>query len=424
MMSLPWFLTRQEEIMHIRPRYIMTAAAALTLLALPQACAGTDPGTAGKSGLIEGYNRFGFRLLARETAGAGSENVFLSPVSVALCLGMAYNGAAGETASEMAGLLGAGDMSVEDFSAENGSLAAGLSETGSGIKLSIANSLWLREGFPFREGFIKRNEKDFDAGVFRLQSAKEINRWVSDRTSGMIGRIIDSVREDDIAILVNAIYFKGTWTVEFDREMTSERPFHAPDGEKKVPMMIRTGRLLCGENDLFQSVRMTYGESAEGSDGGGSSMYILLPAEGKTVADITAMLDPPKWKEWISGMSRREVTVELPRFRAEFFSRLNGTLMAMGMKEAFGAGADFSNLCKCSPGDVFISDVLHKAVIEVDEKGTEAAAATAITIRLTSAVPAEPFRIVVDRPFILAITDDDTGLILFAGAIYDPEIIE
>ena len=150
-------------------------------------------------------------------------------------------------------------------------------------------------------------------------------------------------------------------------------------------------------------------------------MYLFLPAEGKTLEDLAGKMTPESWKEWTGELRAREGTIELPRFRAEFFSKLNGTLKGMGMKEAFGRSADFSKLCECRPGDVYISDVLHKAVIEVNEKGTEAAAVTAITIRLTSAMPTEkPFHMVVDRPFLLAIVDDETGLILFMGAISDP----
>jgi len=243
----------------------------------------------------------------------------------------------------------------------------------------------------------------------------------------MIPSIIDSVDPADIAILVNAIYFKGEWTVEFDENVTEDGPFHAPGGEMSVPMMKRSGKIEYGENDLFQAVRLTYGEGDTGSDraGGGTSMYVLLPAGGNSLSDLKAKLTPGSWKAWTEGMTRREGTIELPRFRAEYFSRLNGSLSGMGMKEAFGRRADFTGLCECAPGDVFISDVFHKAVIEVNEKGTRAAAATSITLRLTSAMPVEePFHMIVDRPFLVAIVDDETGLILFMGAISDPERIQ
>jgi serine protease inhibitor len=386
---------------------------------------GTVPMSAGD--LTGGYNQFGIGLFTREAATAGNGNVFVSPVSVALCLGMAYNGAGGSTATEMAALLGAGSISLDEFDEANGTLAGRLSDTGAGVTLSIANSIWLRKGFPIRKEFISRNGKYFRAGAFELETAREINRWVEKKTSGLIPSIIDSVDPADIAILVNAIYFKGEWTVEFDEKNTEDAPFHSPEGEIKVPMMRRSGKLECHENDLFQSVRLTYGngDPEAGRAGGGTSMYVLLPAGGKTLNDLKSQLTPENWKTWTSSLARREGTIELPRFRAEYFSRLNGTLIGMGMKEAFGRRADFTGLCECAPGAVYISDVFHKAVIEVNEKGTEAAAATSITLKLTSAMPVEePFHMKVDRPFLVAIVDDETGLILFMGAISDPQRIQ
>jgi serine protease inhibitor len=404
----------------IRPAFLTLLV--LSSLSLSFACAETGSETVpvDTAALVDGYNRFGIDLFVREAASGDGENIFVSPVSVSLCLGMAYNGAGGSTATEMAGILGAGSFPLAGYNTANGTLVAGLSDTGAGVTLNIANSLWLREGFRFRKDFVSRNEEYFGAGVFKLSTEKEINRWVSERTEGMIPSIIDSVDPADVAILVNAIYFKGEWTIEFDEDLTMDKPFHSPKGKKEVPMMKRTGDLTCLENELFQAVRLPYGK-AEGT-GGAASMYVFLPAGENTLVSLIEKLSPESWADWTSSLSKREGTIELPRFRAEYFSKLNGTLAGMGMKEAFKRSADFSRLCECSPGDVYISDVFHKAVVEVNEKGTEAAAATAITIRLTSAMPAEdPFHMVVDRPFLIAIVDDDTGLILFMGGISDPE---
>ncbi|MCK4548765.1 MAG: serpin family protein [Candidatus Krumholzibacteria bacterium] len=398
----------------------------MTGLTISFACAetGTEIEPVSTDALVSGYNRFGIDLFLRESVSGEGDNIFVSPVSVALCLGMAYNGADGSTASEMAGMLGAASMDLGGYNSANGTLVARLSDAGAGITLSIANSLWLKEGFPFRKEFVKRNEKYFGAGVFKLETEKEINGWVKERTEGMIPSIIDSVDPADIAILVNAIYFKGEWTIEFDEDNTRDKPFYSPDGEKTVPMMKRTGELVCQGNELFQAVRLPYGNAAAEEDpaGGGSSMYVFLPTGENTLAGLMEKLTPDSWVTWISSLAGRDGTIELPRFRAEYFSRLNGTLSGMGMKEAFDRSADFTKLCECSPGDVYISDVFHKAVVEVNEKGTEAAAATAIKMKLTSAMPVgDPFHMVVDRPFLIAIVDDDTGLILFMGAISDPE---
>ncbi len=400
------------------PRTALLLLLVISTLSILFSCAETETETVPWStgSLTAGYNTFGIGLFLSEVSGGNGENVFVSPVSVALCLGMAYNGASGSTASEMALLLGAGGITVEGFNSANETLIKGLSDTGTGITLSIANSLWLKDGFPFRKEFVKRNEKSFGAGVFQLNTEKEINDWVKKRTEQMIPSIIDSVDPADIAILVNAIFFKGEWTVEFDEDNTRDKPFHSPKGEKTVPMMKRTGDLICHGNELFQAVRLPYGKD------GGTSMLVLLPAAGTTLSSLVEKLTLESWATWTSALTKREGTIEMPRFRAEYFSQLNGTLSGMGMKEAFKRSADFSNLCECAPGDVYISDVLHKAVIEVNEKGTEAAAATSITMRLTSAMPTEdPFHMIVDRPFLIAIVDDDTGLILFMGGINDPE---
>ena len=401
----------------------------LVLFCLTQSFACDEPEEIGMEpvslgSMPEYCNRFGVDLFAREAAGSEGDNVFISPVSVALCLGMAYNGAGGNTAAEMARLLGAGSMDLGAYNAANGQLVDQLSETGKGITLSIANSLWLKKGFPFREEFVIRNEKHFGAGVYQLETEKEINRWVEKRTKGMIPSIIDSVDPADVAILVNAIYFKGEWTVKFDKDFTEDKPFQSSKGEKNVPMMKRSGKLDYHENELFQAVRLPYGKSKsdDGPSGGGTSMYIFLPAGKNTLADLTGKLTLEDWKTWTGALAECEGTIEMPRFKAEYFSRLNGTLSGMGMKEAFSRSADFSKLCECSPGDVFISDVYHKAVVEVNEKGTKAAAATAIRLKMTSARPVvDPFHMVVDRPFLMAIVDDETGLILFMGAISDPE---
>lgn len=400
------------------PRTALLLILVISGLLISFSCAETETEAVpwSSDSLTAGYNRFGIGLFRREMSDGDGENVFVSPVSVALCLGMAYNGADGSTASEMAALLGAGRIDVAGFNSANESLITGLSDTGTGITLSIANSLWLRDGFAFRNEFVKRNEKYFGAGVFKLTTAKEINKWVEKRTEGMIPSIIESVDPADVAILVNAIYFKGEWAVEFDEGNTRDMPFHSPKGEKTVPMMRRTGDLVCHGDELFQAVRLPYGKE------GGTSMLVILPAEGNTLEELTGRLTPESWKTWTSSLVKRKGTIELPRFKAEYFSKLNQTLAGMGMKEAFKRSADFSNLCECGPGDVYISDVFHKAVIEVNEKGTEAAAATAVTIRLTSAMPVgDPFHMIVDRPFIVAIVDDETGLLLFMGAISDPE---
>lgn len=362
------------------------------------------------SARADSTNRFGLGLFGN-LYGRDGGTVFISPASIALCLGMAYNGADGSTAREMAGALRLGVMELAEFNAASGALVDSLASVDPQIRLDIANSLWLRERFPFRDAFVRRCRESFDAGVFPLTAADPINAWVAEKTQQMIPKIIESIDARDIAVLVNAIYFKGLWAIPFDPDDTVDGTFRGAGGDQQARMMVREGEMPYFESDLLQAVRLPYGE-------GGASMYVLLPREEKGIDSLAAALTDDAWSRWISSMRSRRGRLELPRFKASYFQRLNAALAALGMREAFTSRADFTKLCECGVGDVFISDVFHKAVIEVTEEGTEAAAATSITMRLTSAMPVdEPFRMIVDRPFLLAIVDGDTGLILFLGTI-------
>lgn len=365
-------------------------------------------------GLADSYNRFGFSLFNGLYEGHGG-TVFISPSSVALCLGMAYNGAGGSTADGMSSTLRLVDGELGVFNATNRALLDSLASFDPEIRLDIANSLWLRERFPFRDAFLMDCRESFDAGVFPLTTADAINRWVSEKTQEMIPSIIDEVTRRDIAVLVNAIYFKGAWKTPFDPDKTIDGTFRGLKGDRDSRMMTRDGEMHYLENGLLQAVRLPYGAGA-------ASMYVLLPHEENGLDGLASKLTWEEWSQWTAAMHSRRGHLELPRFKASFFVRLNAALAGLGMQEAFTSRADFTRLCECAPGEVFISDVFHKAVIEVTEEGTEAAAATSITMRLTSAMPVdEPFTMIVDRPFLLAIVDHRTGLILFMGSIADLE---
>lgn len=373
----------------------------------------SDPAPPQKD-LAEAYNRFGLDLL-RLQAG-GDETVFISPASIALCLALANNGAAGTTAAEISAALGTPDVDIDAFNSANRTLLGRLAEIDPEIRLDIANSLWLKEAFPFREAFIARCRESYDAGVFPLTGAAAINAWVKEKTQEMIPSIIESIDPLDIAVLVNAIYFKGSWRDEFDPAQTRDGVFHAAGSERTVPMMSRSGDFAYLENELLQAVRLPYGDES------GAAMYVLLPREGKELGALRDTLSLEQWSKWRGELRTRAGYLELPRFKASYFANLNQPLTELGIREAFGRKADFSRLCRCARGEVFISDVLHKAVIEVNEEGTEAAAATSITLRLTAAMPTvEPFRMIVERPFLLAIIEEETGLILFIGSITDME---
>jgi len=360
--------------------------------------------------LADSYNLFGFSLFSGLYRPDGG-TVFVSPASVALCLGMAYNGAGGSTAEGIAKTLHLAGAELSAFNAANRALIDSLASIDPAIRLDIANSLWLRERFPFRDEFVTDCRESFDAGVFPLTTADPINAWVGDKTQQMITKIIDQIDGRDIAVLVNAIYFKGAWSTPFDPEKTKDGTFRGPKGKQDAQMMVRDAEMPYFEDESVQAVGLPYGA-------GSASMYVVLPRDQTPIDDLAGTLTADRWSQWTSSLRSRRGHLEFPRFKASYFSRINAALAGLGMQEAFTSRADFTRLCECGIGDVFISDVLHKAVIEVTEEGTEAAAATSITMRLTSAMPTEePFSMIVDRPFLLAIVDKDTGLILFLGAI-------
>jgi serine protease inhibitor len=394
----------------------------MVLSIVSTSCAARVEGDDPALNTTEANNRFGFDLYRIVTAESPGGNVFVSPLSIALALAMTYNGAAGATAAEMADVLGYGGMKLEEINLSNARLLTELGGEIDEVRLDIANSLWMREGLAFRREFLERAKIHYDAQIrsldFRLPTAKEtINGWVSGETEGKIEELVDLIPEDAILYLLNAIYFKGAWEEEFDPDHTREEDFHLPSGgTKTVPMMRRSDQFHHFAGEDFQAVRLPYGD-------GRVCMYIFLPNEDSSLDAFHESLGAENWKVWTTSFGKRQGTVALPRFKARYRSLLNGPLTDLGMVSAFDpAGADFSGMIITETGNVSISRVIHEAVIEVNEEGTEAAAATAVEMKLTSArIEEEPFVMVCDRPFFLAIRDNGTGAILFMGSIVDPE---
>jgi serine protease inhibitor len=379
---------------------------------------GDDPATT----VTNSCNDFGIALYRMIADCAEGKNVFLSPVSISLALSMTYNGAAGETARDMAHTLRLAGMDLERVNESNALLLDRLQRDIPDVRLDIANSLWARKGIDFKRTFLERTEKHYMADVKTLdfaspQATDKINGWVSDRTGGLITEIIDRIDPLAVLFLINAIYFKGAWTEPFDGALTQEGDFHAGGGTvKKVPMMRQSGKFKYLRGEDFQAVRLPYGDERIG-------MYLFLPDEASNLHAFHERLDAENWKRWTSGMRKRNGTISLPRFKAAFDIKLKRILSALGMGIAFDPRrADFGNMLQRGTENLYINDVIHKAVIEVNEEGTEAAAATAVEMRLTSAmIEEEPFVMVLDRPFFLVIGDGETGAMLFMGSIVDPE---
>lgn len=370
--------------------------------------------------LIGANNQFGFALLQELRAGDKEESILLSPVSVTLALAMTYNGAAGETEQAMAKAMYLNGMDKEALNQAVLDLRQSLQNAGPNVELTIANSLWARQGVTFKQQFLQTNQRYFGAQVrvldFNAPNAPgTINRWVDSHTKGKIKKIVDTIPRDTVMFLINAIYFNGKWQKPFDKSLTQQKPFHLASGEQKpVQMMKQEGRFAYLKGEGFQMVSLPYG-------GGRLSMVIALPDEGVSLGEWLGTLDAERWKEWTSRLAMAEGELQLPRFKMDYDKTLNDALKSLGMEVAFIPDrADFSGMRE--ERDLFIQKVHHKAVVEVNEEGTEAAAVTSVQTGITSfQQPRPPFKMVVDRPFLFAIRDTRTGIVLFLGAVYEPQ---
>jgi serine protease inhibitor len=353
-------------------------------------------------------------------------NLFFSPYSISTALAMTYAGASGETASQMAATLHftlPAESLHPAFNAYALDLQARAEQAteGTPFELSIANSLWGQQGFPFLQRFLDLLAVNYGAGMRLVDyesdpegARKAINDWVSDETREKIKDLIPQGAIDAMTrlVLANAIYFKAGWLNPFEEIATSPESFHLLEGSTvEVPMMHQSKSYGYVRGDGYQAIELPYQNS-------NTSMLIILPDEGQFKA-VEGQLNPAMMTDVLSRMTYGPVNLGLPKFTYESAFNLNQALTDLGMTDAFDPGrADFSGMDGAR--DLYISQVLHKAFVSVDEKGTEAAAATAVIMELTSAPMDEPFTFTVDRPFIYMIRDQQSGTILFLGRVMDP----
>lgn len=365
--------------------------------------------------IAQDYNDFGFRLL--EKVASPDENLFMSPVSIAVALAMAYNGAAFTTAEGMAKTLRMGARNLDAFNKANAKLIKDLDNLDPLVEWRLANSLWSRAGVYFKADFLSRNREYYGAEVQVLnftdsKAASTINEWVEKQTKGKIEKIVESLSEDAVLYILNAVYFKGEWKTRFDKEATHEAEFTLASGKtKKIPMMMQSGKYDYYKNDQLEAVRLPYGEGRLG-------MYVFLPSTSSNLGQFLKKLDIDQWNTWLSSFNKEEGNVALPKFRMEYEVLLKNALSSLGMSQAFDSEANFSNL-KPIPPAVFITDVKHKSFIEVNEEGTEAAAATSVEFGIES-IP-QKFEFCANRPFFFAIVDSQTQSILFFGLVAEPK---
>ena len=365
--------------------------------------------------------KFGFKLYSQLLRESAEKNIFVSPSSIAMCLTMAYNGADGATRAAMARALETEGLSPEELNRAYAGFRAALENPDAKVKLQIANSLWARQGVQFKPDFIQHTRDYFGAQVTALNfndpaSAATINRWVSEKTSGKIDKIVDQIDSSSVLFLINAIYFKGAWAKAFDKAKTRDNDFTLVRGTRRVPMMSQSGNYQYLETPDFQALSLPYG-------GGRVSFYVFLPSSSSSLAAFEKSLNESNWQGWMDQFRATDGDISLPRFRVTYEAGLNDALKAMGMGVAFDEGrADFSGIMETNGQRVFISRVKHKTFAEVNEGGTEAAAVTSTEMQ-TTAMRQEPrrFRMVVDRPFFCAIRDNTSGAVLFMGSIYDPQ---
>jgi len=368
--------------------------------------------------LVDANTRFGFKLFSEILKQDQSKNVFVSPSSVAIALDMVYNGASGETQAAMAKALNLNGMSLDELNRANTELKTLLENSDPKVQLAIANSLWARQGIPFQPDFLQRNRQFYGAEVTNLNfsdpgAPAAINNWIKEKTRGKIAEIVQTLDPDDVLFLINAIYFKGAWSRPFDKQLTVDRPFYRLDGSQKShPSMSQSGEYRYFENDQFQAVSLPYGEKRR------MNMVIFLPKKFSSLSEFYKQLTPETWKQWVGQLRNRQGSIQIPRFKLEYEIELNRALSALGMANAFNPAQ--SNFSGISSVPTRISEVKHKTFVDVNEEGTEAAAVTSVGIRATSAMPSEPFKMVVDRPFFCAIRDNQTGTLVFMGSIVEP----
>jgi serine protease inhibitor len=364
-------------------------------------------------------NELGFKLLA-EVEADDDNNLFISPASLFMALSMVYNGADGKTKEEIAKTLHIEGMEADELNKTNASLLTKLIKDNDQIQLNIANSIWLNETFHFQDDFAKNNQDYFNAEIQEIDiansdSAKRINDWVKKATNQKIESVVeDPLDENLVALLINAIYFKGGWTHEFNKDLTKNQAFHLWDGTTKdVPLMSLNEKLAYMENEHFQAVQLPYGD-------GEMSMKVFLPKEDSSLEDFRKLLTNENWLAWNNEFNVEKGTVLLPKFQLEYDTTLNDTLKTLGMESAFTDNADFTKMIK-EDASLKISEVKQKTFIDVNEEGTEAAAVTSVVVGEASAPIDAPFVMEVNRPFFFTITDDETDAILFMGAISNPQ---
>jgi serpin B len=365
--------------------------------------------------IVTANNDFAFSLF-KEIAQAETEtNFMISPVSASLALGMVYNGSNEDTKQAFVNVFNYGDTTVDETNLVNQNIIENLTSTGSGTTFDIANSLWVKNTFPVKEPFLITNKSYYFAEVQNKdfsdpETLKTINNWVSNKTNGKIPSILNEISANAVLYAINAIYFKSDWKFRFKTEDTKPLSFQLANGsEKQVEMMSMVEDLKFMANNVFSSVELPYKNDKY-------SMKLILPNTNKTLDDVIAIMNSENWLGWQNDFSVQGIKITMPKFKFSYNKLFNDALTNLGLGIAFSDNADFSNL---SDLDTKISFVLQKTYIDVNEKGSEAAAVTVVEIVTTSIGETRQFSL--NKPFLFVITEKETGSICFMGKVGNPE---
>lgn len=386
--------------------------------ALPRALSGSE------LAVIDASNAFSMDLLRTVEANDTRANVFLSGLSASMALGMTMNGAAGATWDSMRATLRFGDLSEEEIDASYRDLIALLLSLDPRVEIGIANAIYVDPGFAVEQSFLDRVAEYFDAEASTLDfsdpsSIDVVNAWVAEKTHDRIKQILDGWPAGAVLALLNALYFKGDWTQQFDAGMTRPRPFTLASGETVQVDAMRSEETLAriGED---QETGALIGELPYG--GRAFVMDVVLPPEGVSLDEFMQGLDAETWNRWMDALpdSFASRLVQMPKVELEYDRILNDDLIQLGMGIAFGESATPPDFSRMGASDLAITLVKQKTYVRVDEEGTEAAAVTVVVMGITSAGP-DP-ALVVDRPYLFAIRERLSGTVLFLGTVRNPRV--
>lgn len=372
---------------------------------------GTIKLTTAQQAQVDNSNEFAWKFF-KEVSKGEQQDVFVSPLSVTYALGMLANGAVGDTQKEILEGLEFRSGKVDDINSLCHQLMMESPKLDKSTKVSMANAVVANKNKPLQPDFKNVVEKQYQALVTNQDFSSPatlsfINQWASDHTQGMVPKILERINPDGVSYLLNALYFKGIWYRQFDKKHTKKEAFTKADGSKsQVQMMHQKERFFAAENDNYQTVVLPYGN-------GSYEMIVVLPREGKKLSDVLVAMNGKQWKDNLKNTYSSEVDLKLPRFTSVYNRELNDVLKLLGMNAMFERGK--ADLTKMSKAKAFVSMVLQKAKIEVDEEGSKAAAVTVVETLDAAAPPSRPIMFHANRPFMYAIVEHSTGTIFFMG---------